>query len=174
MTKHIVLALALAVCAGCESEAPEPAMDVDAGAGGSSDCGAAAQADAGAMVAPELPQRAEYAVTFARVSDGELGACGFDLDQYIGHLSIDGAVAHWSADGEGGSLSSVRRDASAFATSAVAQPPVIGGVTYTVGSCAATVAADGSWTCEMVRHWVDPGDVLRCFNRYAVAGSLLP
>ena len=101
MTKHIVLVVAL-LLGGCESEAPEPAMDVDAGTVGSSDCGTAVQVDA--MAAPVLPQRAEYVVTFTRVSDGELGACGFDLDQYIGHLSIDGSVGLWSADGEGGAI----------------------------------------------------------------------
>lgn len=170
MTKHIVLALALLV-GGCESEAPEPVMDVDAGAVGSSDCGSAAQADA--IAAPELPQRAEYAVTFARVSDGELGACGFDLDQYIGHLSVDGAVGRWSADGDGGAVVSVRRDPGAFSMSPAAQSPAIGDVRYPIGPCAAALAADGSWTCEMARQWVEADGSVRCFNRYTVAGSPL-
>lgn len=169
MTKYIVLALALLV-GGCESEAPEPAMDVDAGAVGSSDCGTAADA----MAIPALPQLADYAVTFARVSDGELGACGFDLDQYIGHLSIEGSVGHWSADGEGGAVVSVRRDPGAFSTSPAAQVPAIGDVRYPIGPCAATLAAGGSWSCEMSRQWIEADGSVRCFNRYAVTGSLLP
>ena len=165
MTKYIVLAVALLV-GGCESEAPEPAMDVDAGAAGSSDCGTAGDA----MVAPVLPQRAEYAVTFTRVSDGELGACGFDLDQYIGHLSVDGALGIWSAGGEGGAVVSVRRGTGAFATSPAAQVPAIGDVRYPIGPCAATLDADGSWSCEMSRQWVEADGTVRCFNRYAVTG----
>lgn len=171
MTKHIVLVVAL-LLGGCESEAPEPAMDVDAGTVGSSDCGTAVQVDA--MAAPVLPQRAEYVVTFTRVSDGELGACGFDLDQYIGHLSVDGAVGHWSADGEGGAVVSVKRDPGAFSTSPAAQSPAIGDVRYPIGPCAATLDADGSWSCEMSWQWVEADGSVRCFNRYAVTGSLLP
>lgn len=183
MTKYIVLVVALLV-GGCESEAPEPAMGVDAGAVGSSDCGTVTVA-ADAEVAPDatavtdLPLRAVYDVRFARVSDYEPGSCGFDLDWFANRLEIDGDSCAWTAEingetADGRAECIVTREPMGFVSSWAYPDPLTSGIAFPFGPCAATLAADGSWKCEMERHWVESDGSIRCFNRYIARGTLLP
>ena len=176
MTKYIVLAVALLV-GGCESEAPESATDVDAGAVGSSDCGAEAHADAmvDAGSSADASSVLVYDVNFSRLSDGEPGSCGFDLDWFANRLVLDGDHGSWTAEINGETENAhayfaVTRYPGGFSASLAHTPTVGVGIEFPFGPCVATLSADGSWSCTMERWWIDPDGSTRCFNRYAVTG----